>query len=118
MIIFLVLNLRMRLSFFQYKEKLKFDVKRKFAVTTTKHCFHFHYNTFTFLTIFLLFFFFRSHFQTFKQFCMPERFNTSISHQLFGYKKKTLGIFNTSTKIQKVILYLKTGWKVRFIDFW
>ena len=44
----------------------------------------------------------------FNTFCIPENYNTNISHQLFDY---TLTFLNSKhrTQIQKVILYSKTG---------
>ena len=45
-----------------------------------------------------------------KFFCLPESFNTNISHQLFDYTIT----FCTRTQIQKVILNSKNGFKRSF----
>ena len=41
--------------------------------------------------------------------CIPERFNTNISHKLFDYMQYSLWIHKARTQIKKVILYSITG---------
>ena len=49
-------------------------------------------------------------------FFIPESFNTNISHQLFT-SRLPLWFHNTRKQIQKVILYLKPGFKRLFERF-
>ena len=47
-------------------------------------------------------------------FCLPESFNTNISHQLFDYKITFVNSQHESSQIPKVILCSKTRFKRLF----